>query len=138
MFGLGKKKTGAPIDKAAAIKKAAEKGIFLTEESLKSTPSVAEETSPVPTSTTVAIASPPAPEAPAAPEPAAPPVAKAAKVPEPKVAKPAPAPKPVAQSAPPAEIRFSNGEEYVQFARRRPGANMKSFLDMAKQVRLNS
>jgi hypothetical protein len=121
MFGLGKKKSGS-LDRASAIKKAAEKGIYLADESTTPAPIAVspEPTSPEPTATAT-----PSPKAPAA---------KAAKpAPTPK-----PAPKPTPQPAAPVEIRFSNGEEYIQFARRRPGANMKSFLDMAKQVRPNS
>jgi hypothetical protein len=129
MFGFGKKKAGA-IDKASAIKKAAEKGIFLADESTTLAPIAAstESASPAPSSPEPATQT-----ATAAPSPKAP----AAKAPEPKPT-PKPAPKPIPQPAAPVEIRFSNGEEYIQFARRRPGANMKSFLDMAKQVRPNS
>jgi hypothetical protein len=154
MFGLGKKKSNAPIDKAAAIKKAAAKGIFIDD---SPTP-VAPVNPPVPVSAPVPVtpspvevstAPVPAP-APAAvtasttsvaPAPKATKAAKAAKSAKaPKVAKAEPTPAPVAPKPAPKpapEIRFSNGEPYLQFARRRPGANMKGFLEMAKQVRGN-
>ncbi|ATS17788.1 hypothetical protein BRW62_02415 [Parathermosynechococcus lividus PCC 6715] len=80
-------------------------------------------------------------------EPTAPsPTPVAAPEPSPAVATPKPDPAPVAAAAAvepppaapaPAQATASevSSRPYTQFARRRPGANMASFLAMARQVR---
>jgi hypothetical protein len=105
---LGGKKGDAPNDAEAKIKKAASKGIFLEGDDARGFTEAKPEAPKA------------APAKSAAPKPAA-----------------APAPQSVVSAAPtPATAPTAPANNYQQFpGRRRPGANMKSFLDMAQQVK---
>lgn len=104
---LGGKKGDAPANAEAAIKKAASKGIFLEGDDARGFTEAKPESPKT------------APAKSAAPKPAA-----------------APAPQPVVSAAPSAPAPAAPVNTYQQFpSRRRPGANMKGFLDMAQQVK---